>query len=81
MYQMEKNTAETLVVTREAKALKSFVNATTWSVRCQFGSLRLAVQLAWRTDDEGSRPSYRSGVGCGSPLFAKGVIQGGTQES
>jgi hypothetical protein len=51
---MEKNTVEKVVATPGAKILKSRANATTWHVRCRFGSLRLAVPLAWRTDDRRS---------------------------
>jgi hypothetical protein len=55
MYQLEKNTAENLVATPEAKMWKSLVNATTWHARSRFGSLRLAVPLTWPVDDRFER--------------------------
>jgi hypothetical protein len=47
MYRMEKNTAENLVVTPEAKMWRSPVTATTRRVRSRFASSRLEVPLAW----------------------------------
>jgi hypothetical protein len=52
MYQMEKNTAEKRVVTREAKTWKSRVNATIRRVHSHFGSSRLAAPLTWPTDND-----------------------------
>jgi len=51
MYQMEKNTAEKSVVTREAKTWKSHVNATIWRVRSRFGGSRLEVLVTSPSDD------------------------------
>jgi len=62
MYQMEKSTAEKRVVMREAKTWKSRVSATIGHVRSQFGSLRLALPLAWPVDNDGSRRNYRSAL-------------------
>jgi hypothetical protein len=45
MYRMEKNIAENLVVTQEAKTWKSPVNATTWHARSRLGSSHLAAPL------------------------------------
>jgi hypothetical protein len=45
MYQMDKNIAEKLVVTREATMWKLRVNATIWLARLRFGNSRLEVRL------------------------------------
>jgi len=55
MYQMEKITAENLVVMLEVQMWRLRVNATTRHARSRFGSLRLDVQLTTLIDDEGPR--------------------------
>jgi hypothetical protein len=54
MCEMEKNTVEKRVVTREAKTWKSRVNAIIPRVHSHFGSSRLDVPLSWPTDNDGS---------------------------
>jgi hypothetical protein len=51
MYQREKNTAENLVATPEARMWRSRVNATTWHARFRFGSSRLEEPLTSPADD------------------------------
>ena len=55
MHQLEKNTAENLVATPEAKMWSSLVNATTWHARFRFGSSHLAAPMTWRVDDSFER--------------------------
>jgi hypothetical protein len=53
MYQLEKNTAEKPVATREAKTWKSHVNAIIRHVHSHFGGSRLIVPLTWPADNDG----------------------------